>query len=52
MLSSNLPDGIALSIAENNLIVERKSDDRLARSYHGLARTLVNNMGNRCEYRF
>ncbi len=43
-LSSKLPDGIVLSISENNLVVERKSDDRLVRSYHGLARTLVNNM--------
>ncbi|HNV55831.1 MAG TPA: 50S ribosomal protein L6 [Smithellaceae bacterium] len=43
-LSSKLPDGIAMTMEENQLIIERKSDDRLARSYHGLARTLVNNM--------
>ncbi|MDD4091123.1 MAG: 50S ribosomal protein L6 [Smithellaceae bacterium] len=43
-LSSKLPDGIAMTMGENQLIIERKSDDRLARSYHGLARTLVNNM--------
>jgi large subunit ribosomal protein L6 len=43
-LSSKLPDGIAMTVKENQLIIERKSDDRLARSYHGLARTLVNNM--------
>lgn len=33
-----------MTMEENQLIIERKSDDRLARSYHGLARTLVNNM--------
>ncbi|MDD3250862.1 MAG: 50S ribosomal protein L6 [Smithella sp.] len=43
-LSSTLPEGIAMAVKENQLIIERKSDDRLARSYHGLARSLVNNM--------
>ena len=43
-LSSKLPEGVTLSISESNLVIERKSDERLARSYHGLARTLVNNM--------
>lgn len=43
-LSSTLPEGIAMAVKENQLIIERKSDDRLTRSYHGLARSLVNNM--------
>lgn len=43
-LSSKLPEGIKMVIGEGNLIVERKSDERLARSYHGLARTLIGNM--------
>jgi large subunit ribosomal protein L6 len=43
-LSSKLPEGINMVVNEGNLIVERKSDERIARSYHGLARTLINNM--------
>ncbi len=44
MLTSKMPEGVAMSFSENTLVVERKSDDRLARSSHGLARTLINNM--------
>jgi large subunit ribosomal protein L6 len=43
-LSSKMPDGIAMAVSENNLVIERKSEDRLVRSYHGLARTLISNM--------
>jgi large subunit ribosomal protein L6 len=43
-LSSKLPDGISMVVSENNLDIERKSDDRIVRSCHGLARTLINNM--------
>lgn len=43
-LSSKLPEGITMAIAEGNLVIERKSDERLARSYHGLARTIIGNM--------
>ena len=43
-LSSKLPDGITMVVSDNNLSIERKSEDRLIRSYHGLARTLINNM--------
>ena len=42
-LSSKLPDGITMVVSDNNLSIERKSDERLVRSYHGLARTLINN---------
>ncbi len=43
-LSSKLPNGIKMVVSDNNLTIERESDDRLVRSYHGLARTLINNM--------
>ncbi|PKN69722.1 MAG: 50S ribosomal protein L6 [Deltaproteobacteria bacterium HGW-Deltaproteobacteria-12] len=43
-LSSKLPEGVNMVLSEGNLVVERKSDERLARSYHGLARTLISNM--------
>ena len=43
-LSSKLPDGISMVISDNNLVIERKSEDRVVRSYHGLARSLINNM--------
>jgi len=43
-LSSKIPEGIVLTVAESNMTVERKSEDRLMRSFHGLARTLINNM--------
>lgn len=43
-LSSKLPDGIVMVVSDNLLTIERKSEDRLVRSYHGLARTLINNM--------
>ncbi|KAF0158640.1 MAG: large subunit ribosomal protein L6 [Syntrophaceae bacterium] len=43
-LSSKLPDGILMVVSENNLDIERKAEDRIVRSCHGLARTLINNM--------
>jgi len=43
-LSSQLPEGISMVVSEGSLVVERKSDERIARSYHGLARTLIGNM--------
>jgi len=43
-LSSILPNGITMVVSDNNLAIERESDERLVRSYHGLARTLINNM--------
>lgn len=43
-MSSKLPDGITMVVSDNNLSIERKSEERLVRSYHGLARTLINNM--------
>ena len=43
-LSSSLPDGVSLVISDGNLVIERKSDERIARSNHGLTRTLIGNM--------
>lgn len=44
VLSSKLPEGVVLKLADGQMTIERASDDRLARSYHGLARTLISNM--------
>jgi large subunit ribosomal protein L6 len=43
-LSSKLPEGISMVMNEGNLVVQRKSEDRTMRSYHGLVRTLIDNM--------
>jgi large subunit ribosomal protein L6 len=43
-LSSKLPEGITIAIGEGSLAVERKSDEIIARSYHGLTRALIENM--------
>jgi len=43
-LSSKLPEGINMVVSDGNLVIERTSDERIARSYHGLARTLIGNM--------
>jgi large subunit ribosomal protein L6 len=39
-LSSKLPEGITITIGDGNLVVERKSEEIIARSYHGLTRAL------------
>lgn len=44
VLLTKLPEGIALVVADNSIVLERKSEDRQTRSYHGLARSLINNM--------
>jgi large subunit ribosomal protein L6 len=43
-LKQVLRSEIAVKEHEGNLLVERKSDDRMVRSLHGLSRTLVANM--------
>jgi large subunit ribosomal protein L6 len=43
-LSSKLPEGITIKVGDGNLAVERKSDGIQMRSYHGLTRTLIDNM--------
>jgi large subunit ribosomal protein L6 len=40
----HLPEGITVSAAEGKLTVHRASDDRTARSLHGLTRSLLANM--------
>lgn len=44
ILSSQLPEGISLTMGEGSLVIERKSEERLVRGYHGLARSLIGNM--------
>jgi large subunit ribosomal protein L6 len=46
VLSSKLPEGITLTIGDGSMVVERKSEELIARSYHGLSRTLIANMVN------
>lgn len=43
-LLSTLPEGINVKVGDGILTVERISDDRNARSHHGLVRTLIGNM--------
>jgi large subunit ribosomal protein L6 len=43
-LSAILPPGIDFSLENNTVFVKRLVDNRMGRSAHGLARTLVNNM--------
>jgi large subunit ribosomal protein L6 len=44
ILSSKLPEGITITVGDGSLAVERKSDEIIARSYHGLTRALIENM--------
>lgn len=43
-ISSKLPEGITIKVGDGNIAVERKSDEIQIRSYHGLTRTLIDNM--------
>lgn len=43
-LSSKLPEGLIVNINDGILSVERKSEELAVRSYHGLTRTLIDNM--------
>ena len=43
-LSSKVPEGITVTIGDGSLSVERKSNEIAMRSFHGLTRTLVENM--------
>jgi large subunit ribosomal protein L6 len=44
VLSAKLPEGITITISDGSLAVERTSNEITARSFHGLARTLIDNM--------
>jgi large subunit ribosomal protein L6 len=43
-LSSRLPEGLIVNINDGILSVERQSEELAVRSYHGLSRTLIDNM--------
>ena len=43
-LSTQVPAGITVKIGDGSIVVERKSNDIAMRSFHGLTRTLVENM--------
>ena len=43
-LQSAIPEGITLNLEESTLTVNRRDETKSQRSYHGLARVLVNNM--------
>jgi large subunit ribosomal protein L6 len=43
-LSMEVPPDIEVTLAKEAIMVNRISDSRKARSYHGLVRTLVGNM--------
>ncbi|MCX5856511.1 MAG: 50S ribosomal protein L6 [Deltaproteobacteria bacterium] len=43
-LSLKVPQGIEVALEDKTIVVKKTSDDRNARSYHGLVRTLIENM--------
>lgn len=43
-LSLKIPQGVEVALEDKAIVVNKTSDDRSARSYHGLVRTLVENM--------
>ncbi len=43
-LSMEIPQGVEVALEDNAIVVKKTSDDRRARAYHGLIRTLVSNM--------
>jgi large subunit ribosomal protein L6 len=43
-LSLDVPQGIEVALEDKAIVVKKTSDDRNARSYHGLVRTLIENM--------
>lgn len=43
-LSRKVLPGIEISIEGNQLLVKRNADDKKTKAYHGLMRTLINNM--------
>lgn len=45
-LSYTFPEGMKISASEGKIVVQRKSDDKVDRALHGLARSLISNMVN------
>jgi large subunit ribosomal protein L6 len=44
VLTQRIPERISLELKDNQLLVKRKSDDKLSKSLHGLMRSLIFNM--------
>lgn len=51
-LSRSFPEMISIKQDGDTIMVERPDDSREARSYHGLVRTLINNMVQGCAQGF
>ncbi len=43
-LSASIPSGVRMVVEDNQITIQRNSDNRFDRSFHGLTRTLVANM--------
>jgi len=43
-LRRQLLEGVSVEITEKNVVVTKTSQDKKSQSYHGLMRTLINNM--------
>jgi len=43
-LSQNIPSEVKVVIDDNMIIIQRVADDKKGRSFHGLVRTLIDNM--------
>jgi large subunit ribosomal protein L6 len=43
-LSQKIGDSLSVTVEDNKIIVNRKTDNRIGRSQHGLYRSLINNM--------
>lgn len=43
-LSRPVMEGVTIEIGEKNILVTRNNEDKKSQSYHGLTRTLINNM--------
>jgi large subunit ribosomal protein L6 len=43
-LFQEIPDGVAVEVADNEIVVSRASDEKKHRALHGLVRSLIQNM--------
>jgi large subunit ribosomal protein L6 len=43
-LTQLIPDGISVVVKDGEIVVHRRDDSKAQRAYHGLVRSLVNNM--------
>ena len=51
-LSSKLPEGINMVVSDGNLVVERKSDERIDPVLSWFGQNFDRKYGNRCKYWF